>query len=85
MTNDRTKRVLENFVKYFLDVPPGHVATNTAGYKLTFKPFHAATQTMLYMIGYCLKDRDEPWFRYVVKGIDLELMREGIRAHVRTT
>jgi hypothetical protein len=55
------RNLVRDSIKKEFPIPTG------AGYRVDAKPF-AQTQTPIWMLGYILKDHDEPWFNCVILG-----------------
>ena len=77
------KAAFERFLKYFLDVPSG-TRDGEKGYKILVKPCNKnAGQTIIYMIGYCLKQLGESHFKFVCKALSPLVLQKDVRAYAR--
>ena len=78
-----TKAAFDRFLKYFLDIPAG-TRDGEKGYKIQVKPCNKHSgQTIMYMVGYCLKQLRESHFRYVCKGFSPQDLQRACRAYAR--
>ena len=77
------KAAFDRFLKWFLDIPAGQ-KDGDKGYKLQVKPCNkGAGQTIMYMIGYVLKQLGESHFKFVCLGFSPQDLQRAVRAYAR--